>query len=162
MPEYSLPFAQKLAKTAALVAAEGLSDPDAERTVLYLSLLSTEISLKAMLEKAGTPVPKIRKRSHDLAGLLGDVGRCKIEVQVTPGTKMLVAASRLRACTLAHPPAEPTVGEIIDIASKQASAYPGEIRYGKVPRHYPPELVAKMASKVADFAKKHWQSIRTA
>jgi hypothetical protein len=162
VPEYSLPFAQKLAKAATLVAAEGLNDPDAKRAVLYISLLSTEISLKAMLEKAGVPLPKIRKRSHDLAGLLRDVSQCKVEVQVTPSTKRYLPALRLRNVTLTYPPAQPTVGEIIDAEIKGASKYPGAVRYGKLPSHYPPELVAQMATKVAAFAKSHWSSIRTA
>jgi hypothetical protein len=161
VPEYSLSFAEKLAKTATLVAKDGLADPDAKRTVLYLSLLSTEISLKAMLEQAGVPLLNIRKRSHNLAGLLRDVGRCKVEVQVAPSTRMHVPASRLRACTLEHPPATPTVGEAIDAESKGASQYPGQVRYGRLPRHYPPELVAQLATKVAAFAKRHWKSIRT-
>jgi hypothetical protein len=162
LPEYSRSFAQKLAKTAELVAAEGLEDPEAKRTVLYLSLLSTEISLKAMLEKAGMSISDIRRRSHDLAGLLCDVGRCEIEVQITAATKMYVAASRLRAYTLTLALSESTVGEVIDIASKQASAYPSAIRYGEIPHHYPPELVAQMAVKVAAFAKEHWHDIRIA
>lgn len=160
MSEYSLTFARKLARIAALVAEDGIDDPDAKRTVLYLSLLSTEIALKAMLEKAGTPLPKIRSRSHNLAALLRDVGRCKITIQVFPGTKRRVPASRIRAYVLNYPPAQPTVGEIIDAESQGASTYPGAIRYGKLPRHYPPDLVAQMAIKVTAFAKKYWLSIR--
>ncbi len=160
MPEYSRAFAEQLAKIATRVAADGLSEPDAQRTVLYLGLLSTEISLKAMLEQAGVPFSKIRRRSHNLGGLMHDLGRCTVAVQVTPGTPKHVPASRLRACTLDHLPAEPTVGELIDAESKGASHYPHQVRYGKLPRHYPPELVAQMATKVAVFAKQHWQSIR--
>ena len=135
-------------------------DTDAKRTVLYLGLPSTEISLKAMLEQAGTPLPKIRNRSHNIAGLMRDLGRCKVEVQVTPGTRMYAPASRLRGCTLEYPPAVPTVGEVVDAESKGASQYPSRVRYGKLPRHYPPELVAQTATKVAAFARQHWQSIR--
>jgi hypothetical protein len=69
---------------------------DAQRTVLYLSLLSTEILLKAMLEHAGKPVAEIRERGHQLADLLTDLGLCEIEVEVTPGCHRYVPASRLR------------------------------------------------------------------
>ena len=161
MPEYSLAFAEKLAEVATLVAANALVDPDAKRTVLYLGLLSTEISLKSMLEQAGAPVEKIRKRSHNLAGLMRDLGRCKVEAQVTPSNRVQVPASRLRACTLDYLLAKPTVGEIIDAESKGASQYPNQVRYGKLPRHYRPELVAQMANKVCAFAREHWQSLRS-
>ena len=160
MPEYSLAFAEKLAEVAELVAGIGLANPDAKRTVLYLGLLSTEISLKSMLERAGTPLATIRKRSHNLADLLRDLGRCKVEAQVTPRKRMLVSASRLRACKLEYPPAMPTVGQVIDAEKEGASKYPNQVRYGKLPSHYPPELVAQMATKVAVFARQHWQSIR--
>ena len=60
MPEYEIAFGEKLADIARMVAAEACVTIDAQRTVLYLSLLSTEISLKAMLERAGRPITKIR------------------------------------------------------------------------------------------------------
>ena len=53
MAEYDIAFGERLAETARMVADEGLAELDAQRTVLYLSLLSTEITLKAMLERAG-------------------------------------------------------------------------------------------------------------
>jgi len=49
--------------------------------------LSCEISLKALLEKAGVPIKKIRKRSHDLSGLLRDIGDCEIEIEISCGEK---------------------------------------------------------------------------
>jgi hypothetical protein len=160
VPEYSLKFAKKLADTAALLVRSGQTDGETRRTVLYLSLLSIELSLKAMLEQAGAPLVKIRKRSHDLAGLMRDLGRCKVEAEVIPGKQMLVAASRLRSCTLDLPPAQPTVGELLDAEAKGASQYPNQVRYGKLPKHYPAELVAQMAARVHAFAREHWSSIR--
>jgi len=162
MPEYSLPFAEKLAKAASLVAADGLDDPEAMRTVLYLSLLSTEVSLKAMLEKAGMALPKIRKRSHDLAGLMKDLGRCTVGTTITPGKDMRVPASRLRGVPLTYASESSTVGKVIDAEREGASAYPGGVRYGKLPKHYPPELVSQMATAVALFARKHWTSLHAA
>ena len=82
MAEYDIAFGEHLAKTAHMVANENLEKLDAQRTVLYLSLLSTEITLKAMLEHAGKPVSKIRVHSHRLADLLSDIAhQCEIEVQ---------------------------------------------------------------------------------
>jgi hypothetical protein len=95
--EYRIEFGRKLAEVAKFVAADGLEDLDAKRTVLYLSLLSTEISLKAMLEKAGKPVKEIKRARHDLGQLLSDLDHCEIEIGTAPGATRFVPASRLRA-----------------------------------------------------------------
>jgi len=161
MAEYNIEFAEKLAEIAGLVVADGLSDFNAIQTVLYLSLLSTEISLKSMLERAGNPVAEIRARSHRLADLLTDLGRCEVEVEVTPGKRMYIPASCLRSIPLKHDGAKSTVGRVIDAEKQQrVSTYPNQIRYGEVLHHYPPEAVAQMAAEVVAFAHQHWQSIR--
>jgi hypothetical protein len=160
MAEYDIAFGERLAETACMVAAEGLTSLDAQRTVLYLSLLSTEISLKAMLERAGKPVSQIRSRSHRLAELLSDLGGCEVEVDVVPGRKQYVSASRLRGCPLKHEAAECTVGAVIDAESQGASTYPNRVRYGDVLRHFPAEVVAETASQVSAFARQHWNSLR--
>lgn len=160
MAEYDIAFGERLAEVAKSVVAEGISELDAKRTVLYLSLLSMEISIKAMLEKAGQPLPAIRARSHRLADLLTELGRCEIEIEVTPHKRIYVPASRLRACTINHDKAEITVGAVVDAESQGASTYPNQIRYGEVLAHYPPEVVAEMAATVVAFAHRHWQEIR--
>ena len=160
MAEYDIEFGERLAATARMVAAEGLAPLDAQRTVLYLSLLSTEITLKAMLEHAGKPTSEIRARSHRLAELLSDLGQCEVEIEIASGTKRYMPASRLRGCPLKHGAAESTVGAVIDAESQGASAYPNQVRYGDVLRHFPAEVVAQMASKAAAFAREHWHSLR--
>lgn len=160
MAEYSLSFANQLADTAKLIADNGLTNAEAKRVVLYISLLSVEISLKAMLEQAGVPLAKIRRRSHDLAGLMRDLGRCKVSVEVVPGSQLLVPATRLRACELTYGGAQATVGELLDAEKNGASQYPNQVRYGKLPKHYPPELVAQLAARVHRFAIEHWHSVR--
>jgi HEPN domain len=152
MPEYNISFGEKLVEVANLVVADGLDDPESKRVVLYLSLLSTEISLKAMLEKSGKPV----KKTHDLAKLLGELALCKVEVEIY-GTTRFDTASRLRACTLSEGEGEITVGKLID-ECKNASQYPNNIRYGNKLKHFPPTVVAQMASVVAAFARKHWET----
>jgi hypothetical protein len=127
--EYDIAFGEKLAEVASTVAAEDLSTHDAQRTVLYLSLLSTEISLKAMLERAGKPVAGIRARSHRLAELLTDLGQCDVEVEIAPGCRRYVSASRLRSLTLKHGGAESTIGAVIDGENQGASTYPNQVRH---------------------------------
>jgi len=161
MAEYDIAFGERLAETARMVAGEGLVELDAQRTVLYLSLLSTEITLKAMLERAGKSVPEIRARSHRLADLLSDLGGlCEVEVEIAPGTKRHVPASRIRAIQLNHGGAQSTVGAVIDAESQGGSTYPNQVRYGEVLRHFPAEVVAQMAAEVSVFAREHWNSIR--
>jgi hypothetical protein len=160
MAEYDIAFGKRLAETARMVAAEGLVEVDAQRTVLYLSLLSTEIALKAMLEQAGKPVPDIRARSHRLAELLSDLGQCEVEVEMTPGAKRYVSASRIRAIPLSHVGAQSTVGAVIDAESPGVSTYPNQVRYGEVLRHFPADVAAQMAAEVSAYALEHWHSIR--
>ena len=159
MAEYDIAFGERLAETARMVASLGLAELDAQRTVLYLSLLSTEITLKAMLEHAGMPVSGICARSHRLAELLSDLGQCKVEVEIAPGTKRYVSASRIRAIPLNHGRAQSTVGAVIDAESQGASTYPNQVRYGEVLRHFPAEVVAQMAAEVSVFARTHWNDI---
>jgi len=160
MAEYDIAFGERLAEVAKSVIAEGISDLDAKRTVLYLSLLSAEISIKAMLEKAGKPVPAIRALSHRLADLLTELGHCEVEIEVSPNNRIYMPASRLRSCSFKHGNSEVTVGAVVDAENQGASTYPNQIRYGDVLTHYPPEVVAQMAAKVVDFAHQHWNNIR--
>lgn len=160
MAEYDIAFGERLAETARMVAGEGLSEIDAQRTVLYLSLLSTEITLKAMLERAGMPVSAIRARSHRLAELLSDLGQCEIEIEIAPGARRYVLASRLRAIPLNHGSAQSTVGAVIDAENHGASTYPNQVRYGEILRHFPADVVVQMATEVSVFAREHWRSVR--
>jgi hypothetical protein len=160
MPQYDLAFAEKLAQVASLALTDGPNELEAQRTVLHLSLLSTEIALKAMLEKAGKQVPEIRSRSHDLASLLRDLDQCKVFEEVTPGVKHRVPASRIRAITLYYGEAETTLGAVIETSAREASDYPNQVRYGDQLCHYPPAMMAQLATKVVAFAKKHWSELK--
>jgi hypothetical protein len=55
---------------------------------------------------------------------------------------------------------EVTIGKVIDAESEGASSYPNNVRYGDLLQHFQPLVVAQMASMVAAFADKHWQTIR--
>lgn len=60
MTEYNLGFSNKLAEIARLVVDEGDDSFNAYQAATYLSLLSCEIALKAMLEKSRLPVKEIK------------------------------------------------------------------------------------------------------
>lgn len=160
MAEYEIAFGKRLAETARLVMDQGSSELDAQRTVLYLSLLSTEISLKAMLERAGKPVPEIRGHSHRLSQLLSDLGsQCEVVVELSNGAKRQVSTSRIRSLQLDFCGVQITVGAVLDGESKGASVYPNQIRYGESLQHFPVEIVVQMAEVVSRFAYEHFDSI---
>lgn len=157
--QYNIAFAERLAETAQMVAAQGLEALDAQRTVLYLSLLSMEIAMKAMLERAGIPIAEIRGRSHRLSELLIDLSGCEIRLDVA-GSEQYVPASRLRACPLVLGSAESTVGTVIDAERQGASKYPNQVRYGDLLHHFPADVVSGAALETARFAREHWDSLR--
>jgi len=152
--EYSIKFAEKLSATAQDVIAVGLKDVASVQTVIYLSLLSTEISLKAMLEKAGLNKKEIRSCSHDLSKLLRKLDKCMISVNSNK-----VPALRLRSKKIEYLNASKTVGAILDTDPNTHSHYPNQIRYGNSFNSHPPEVMAEVASVVINFAKKHWNHI---
>jgi hypothetical protein len=160
MPQYDMDFAEKLSQIARLVLENGVEETEDQRAVLYLSLLSTEIALKAMLEKAGNSVVDIRRRSHDLAGLLNDLSQNTIVVELAPGEIYSVSASRIRAVTLQQGAAVITVGGVIDNNSGNTSDYPNKIRYGERLRHYSPDTVVQLSEKVVAFARSNWNHFR--
>lgn len=160
MTTYDADFGSKLAETAELVLSIGTDALEAKRTVAYLSLLSAEISLKALLERAGFDPKEIRKRSHKLKDLLTDLCECKIEVEIVPGVVKLVPASRLCAVEVSYKGTETAVGRIVDAEADGASVYPNDVRYGENMRHFPPEVLAGMARAIVSFSKQHWPTIR--
>ncbi|MFA5352788.1 MAG: hypothetical protein WC291_01030 [Thermodesulfovibrionales bacterium] len=162
MPEYDIDFAQCLCDTAHLVLDKGINSQEEDRTVLYLSLLSVEISLKAILEKAGKPVSGIKARSHDLSGLLKDVCQCTILSEVTKGKQMRIRATEIRSVVVSKNKWNGTIGGLIELAKKEASKYPNGIRYGDVFRYYPADIAANMAKQVATWGKEHWNTIQIA
>jgi hypothetical protein len=160
VPEYDIDFAAKLATVANEVDEKDPWAYDARRVTIYLSRLSAEISMKALLERAGFSVQRIRARSHDLRGLLRDIGECEIEIEIAPGVMQWCSASCVRAAVidlgLVHIP----IGEIIDAEDRGTSKYPNQIRYGETIVDASPGLVSAMAEVLAKWAKSHWNSIR--
>lgn len=160
MAEYDVAFARKLAEVAESVVERGLDSHEARRTVVYLSRLSIEISLKAFLERAGRSVADIKRHWHDLRKLIADVGECEVEIEITFGTRKWCSASRLRAITVSHLEIKVPIGTIIDAEDCGASTFPNEIRYGEDFRDFPPELLALTATEIAAWVHSHWDVIR--
>jgi len=161
MSEYNLGFSKHLIEAANIIKDNGLSDIEAKRTVLYLSLLSIEISLKALLEKAGISTSRLRSLSHSHKKLLKELEqKCESEVEVAPGNKMWVPTSRLRAITVSTAYRNATVGVFLEAETADASTYPNKIRYGSTLKHYPAEIMIETAIKVLEWVEEFFTKIR--
>lgn len=157
--EYSLAFAQQLIEAAKVPKRHVPELEEANRALLYLSLVSIELSLKYLLEKAGVPIKTIRNRSHSLQDLLNDLENCEIKLMISESQNW-VSASRIRARIVSPAYFGATIGNLIESECKGASKYPNEIRYGSTLRHFPPELIFECAVKVVEWACDYGEAIR--
>ena len=158
--KYSLAFSERLIEAAeSFFAIPNNTADEAPRAVLYLSLLSCEISLKVLLEQAGFPIKEIRKRSHDLEGLLEDVGTCELS-NTGPSKSIPRKGVRLRAEIVVPDVFEGTVGGILTAESKGASKYPNEVRYSDLVRNFEPKYVLDCAKVLNAWAKENMKNIK--
>jgi hypothetical protein len=152
--EYSLEFSKRLIEAAECLKKENLTKgkEDAGRAVLYLSLLSCEISIKAFLEKAGYSVKKLKKDSHSFEKLFKKLCSCEFKRK-----KLGTAAKLLAKSPSPHPGAKSwTVGKILGFEKTTASKYPNQIRYGKILKHYPAALMLECAVTVNAWAEENF------
>lgn len=156
---YSLGFAKQLIESARLLKGSGDLIEERKRALLYLSLLSLEISLKYLLEKTGVPIARIRRRSHNIEALLEDLGHCEILVS-SMNQQQYVSATRIRAQVVNPMFGGTTIGNLLAGESKGASRYPNEVRYVPMPQHYPPDLMLECAETVINWAEKEGTTIR--
>ena len=166
MSEYNLGFSKYLVHSARLAGrnpADGVDPFFAEQTMTYLSLLSCEITLKAMLEKAEVKVPRI----HNLDQLLDMLSStCEVEVDINDGHLKRCPAVRMRAITIKSDGAESTVGKILEgwkvleNGTREASNYPVEIRYGDRFKNVSVDALIQTAEAVISFAEENWDTIR--
>lgn len=151
MTEYSLDFSKSLITAAKHLSQSNSRSVDSRRAVLYLSLLSCEISLKALLESAGYPVNDIKALSHNLSALLSKVGTCKVMIN---GNR--VPAARLRSIVSDEKFPDSTVGKLLTAEKYGASKYPNNIRYGDLLRHFPADAMLSVAEKVFEWSKENY------
>ena len=157
--EYSLDFSQRLIEAAKSFVGKENAEDETARLVLYLSLLSCEISLKALLEKAGYTSKELKRRSHGLSGLTEDLCFCDLTGTSTAGSKDQSAAMLLSQ--VVDPAfANATVGNLLCAEELGASKYPNEIRYGDLPRHYPPLIMLMCAEIVCKWANDNLHHIK--
>ncbi len=157
--EYSLEFSQRLIDAARSFVDGGNVDAESGRAVLYLSLLSCEISLKAILEKAGYTIKELKKRSHDLSGLIKDLCLCDLLGTGIYGSKPHTGAMLL-SIVVDQNIGNGTVGALLRTEEQGVSKYPNEIRYGELIRHFPPLLILNCASVVCEWCRENIPKIK--
>jgi hypothetical protein len=158
--EYDIAFAIKLAEVATDLISREPENTEARRTVIYLSRLSMEISMKSFLEHAGVPLNRIRSHSHNLRELLSEIDKCEIQIDVTDDLKSWCPASRVRSVTIPFIGHTVTLGIVIGAEEHGASQYPNQIRYGAQVQDIPPEALGPSASALASWVAQHSGSAR--
>lgn len=147
--EYSLDFSSGL-----IEAAESVQDGiEAPRAILYLSLLSCEISFKAVLENSGFSVSYLTGRGHRIHDLVEDVTSCTLinEGYLATGIRAKVARDGI---------ANPTVGVLLTASVAECSQYPNQVRYGQIVTHFPPSTMLICAKIVRDWCRENFDNLR--
>ena len=157
--EYSIEFADRLIEAAESFVTKTSPSDEVGRTVLYLSLLSCEISIKALLERAGYTLEELKKRSHDLNGLLKDICACEL-TDTRIGNSLPLSASRLLSQEVVASTSNGTVGALLSAESVGASKYPNDIRYGELVTHFPPLIMLSCAKVVSKWANDNLEQIK--
>lgn len=160
MSEYNIGFSEKLIDAARIVAASSTDRVDEQRTILYLSLLSAEIALKAFLEQAGVSIKEIRNCSHNHEELLAKLDHCEIQVEVTPNQLKWVSASRVRAISVYAEYSESTIGALFSLKNEGASQYPNQIRYGNTVSHAPAGVMLQASERLLKWVNSNLNSVR--
>lgn len=159
MSEYNIEFAEKLIDCAKFIKVDPIDAFEAKRTVLYLSKLSCEIILKALLEKAGKPIKEIRGHSHNLIKLLDELSWCQVKKDIGGGDLRWFSACDVRSKEIDKRYSDATIGHLLSGEEFGASKYPN-IRYGDQFTDFPLQLILKAAIVLLNWAKKYWDSIR--
>lgn len=160
MPEYNIGFSEQLLNAANIVTRDSQDTLDGQRTILYLSLLSSEIALKALLERAGVPVRDIRRFSHSHEELLKKVDHCEVKVAVSPSQMRWLSASRIRAISVSTEYSDSTVGALFSLKDEKVSQYPNQIRYGNMITHAPAIVMLQASDKLLEWIKYYFEYIR--
>ncbi|PCJ43632.1 MAG: hypothetical protein COA71_01805 [SAR86 cluster bacterium] len=146
--EYSLEFSQRL-----IESAESIEESDeAGRAILYLSMLSCEISLKATLEVAGFTVNELKAKGHHVDVLLNDLANCQFKDSGE-------VSSGIRAKVVIPDTGNGTVGALLTAQASECSVYPNGIRYGELVEHFPPMVMLTCAKVLHQWCNQNVENL---
>jgi hypothetical protein len=157
--EYDISFGRRLAEIALRESDEHPHAYASRRVTAYLSRLSMEITLKALLERAGVPVGRVKGYSHRLHDLLDAVSQCDVSAEISSGAFHRVPATRIRSADFDFGGYRIAIGDIVDADHPDISQYPNQIRYGATVLDISPALLAAAALRLNQWAVEHWDSI---
>lgn len=160
MPDHDIRFAKKLIEAAQFVASDGAHAIDAQQTVLCLSLLSCEVSLKAFLENAGVPAQEIAWHSNRVPALLDAVCRCEVKEELLPGRSIWVSASRVRAIAVVAESGTSTVGTLFALEVPHPARNANAIRNSEWVAKAPANVMLLAAKKIEWWVTSHLGKIR--
>ncbi len=155
MGEYSIGFARKMSEASMALVSAGLDCEDAEKAVLYISLVACEVALKAALEKAGIDPSELKKRGHNLSELLLLTSKCTI----LRSNGRRVNASRIRSIVVDSRYSNATIGNLLQAEKYGASQFPNQIRYGDTLTHFPASIIARLSEEVVKWVSRHCEEI---
>ncbi len=162
MAIYNLGFSEKLIEAAQFVLDDEGDEFDKLQTILYLSHLSCEITLKALLEKAGKPIKDIIACSHDFDKMFQPFF-VEVEIYEEVGNNIYrwFKAGGIGCEQTSEGINEPTVRTTL--TDRRTSQYPSNLRYaGNHISAYPPRELIKAATILLNDARKYWDNIRLA
>jgi hypothetical protein len=168
MPVFNLGFSEKLIEAAQFVFDDEGDEFDKLQTILYLCHLSCEITLKALLEKAGKPIQDIRACSHDFNKMFQPFF-LEVETYREVGNNIYrwgpaghIGCDQTKEGSYKSTDIyEPTVRAML--TDERTSRYPSNLRYaGDNISSYPPQELIKAAKILLNDAHKYWDNIRLA
>jgi hypothetical protein len=162
VPVYNIGFSEKLIEAAQFVFDDDGDEFDKLQTVLYLCHLSCEITLKALLERAGKPIKDIIACSHDFEKIFHPFfAEVEINEEVGKNIYKWVKAGGIGCEQTKAGINEPTVRAML--TDTGASRYPSNLRYGgDYISSYPPQELIKAAKILLNDTRKYWNNIRLA
>ncbi len=146
--EFSFEFAKRMIESADALFTNSRTKDDTGRAIIYLSSLSCEISLKALLEDTGYSIKELKKLSHKLDLLMNEVCTCYFKDSG-------IRATSIRSKEVVPNTANGTIGTLLESQASGASIYPHEIRYGEKITHFPPEVMLDCAKEVSLWCTKN-------
>ena len=92
--------------------------------------------------------------------MLKKVGECEIKVEFSTVSARWVPATRIRSVEVKFGGYSTTLGTIIGAEDHGASRYPNEIRYGEMPKDFPPEALSCASTVLVGWVEEFWDKSR--